>query len=177
MIDILRYALSLCVCVCVCTHTCMHACRGPGLILGATLHYLFTLLFEAMSINQTQSLPVCLVKQSVYSGMPCLCPLRLELRVSQHTDQCFQGSRLVSSPLPALTTEVFPPPLSFVFNLWFFVSGMLTITDFINILHRYYKSPMVSVMDLTVDVVRMGWVFPVCMIHTEVQHKTSSPSK
>lgn len=48
------------------------------------------------------------------------------------------------------TTELFPPPLPFVCNLRFFVSGMLTITDFINILHRYYKSPMVSGMDLTV---------------------------
>lgn len=38
---------------------------------------------------------------------------------------------------------------------------MLTITDFINILHRYYKSPMVSGMDLTVYVVGVGWVFPV----------------
>lgn len=35
---------------------------------------------------------------------------------------------------------------------------MLTITDFINILHRYYKSPMVSGIDLTVCVVRMGWI-------------------
>lgn len=25
-----------------------------------------------------------------------------------------------------------------------FLLGMLTITDFINILHRYYKSPLVS---------------------------------
>lgn len=34
-------------------------------------------------------------------------------------------------------------------DLFFYVllvTGMLTITDFINILHRYYKSPMVSMM-------------------------------
>lgn len=36
-----------------------------------------------------------------------------------------------------------------LFFIYIYISlftGMLTITDFINILHRYYKSPMVSMM-------------------------------
>lgn len=43
---------------------------------------------------------------------------------------------------------------------------MLTITDFINILHRYYKSPMVSGMDLAVcECGQDGMVFPVFVTH------------
>lgn len=34
--------------------------------------------------------------------------------------------------------------VALILRLWGVCAGMLTITDFINILHRYYKSPLVS---------------------------------
>ena len=49
--------------------------------------------------------------------------------------------RSFSSKYFCLPFEIFH---GFIFNIRFSVPGMLTITDFINILHRYYKSPMVS---------------------------------
>ena len=59
-------------CICICMGG--GACRGPGLTLGSILHYLFTLLFEARSLNQTQSLAVCLVSQPVYPRDPVSLP-------------------------------------------------------------------------------------------------------
>ncbi|KAM6468932.1 5'-AMP-activated protein kinase subunit gamma-1 isoform 1-T1 [Liasis olivaceus] len=60
--------------------------------------------------------------------------------------QSFVGKDLLaSSSYPA-----FPLPLPGVTSshLFFFLTGMLTITDFINILHRYYKSAMVQIYEL-----------------------------
>lgn len=41
---------------------------------------------------------------------------------------------------------------------------MLTITDFINILHRYYKSPMVSMM--------LSYTFIICHTVQKLKYQT-----
>lgn len=41
---------------------------------------------------------------------------------------------------------------------------MLTITDFINILHRYYKSPMVSMM--------LSYTFIICHTAQRLNYQT-----
>uniref|UniRef100_A0A8C2Q8E0 Protein kinase, AMP-activated, gamma 2 non-catalytic subunit a n=1 Tax=Cyprinus carpio TaxID=7962 RepID=A0A8C2Q8E0_CYPCA len=53
-----------------------------------------------------------------------------------------------SSKLVVFDTTLQVRALSELMYLSCFSAGMLTITDFINILHRYYKSPMVQIYEL-----------------------------